>query len=54
MRSQLFQAALGVSDPWCVQGVDFDATAKTLTISIDVVAGKPLCASGCGRHAPSA
>lgn len=39
MHSQLFEAALGISDPWYVQGVDFDAAGKTLTIAIDFVAG---------------
>ncbi|KVP59481.1 hypothetical protein WJ92_09575 [Burkholderia ubonensis] len=38
MHSQLFEAALGVSDPWFVSGVDFDA-AKRLTIQIEFVAG---------------
>ncbi|MEX3605995.1 MAG: hypothetical protein VB142_05930 [Burkholderia sp.] len=32
MHSQLFELALGISDPWFVNGVDFDATAKRLTI----------------------
>ncbi|WP_197420751.1 transposase, partial [Burkholderia sp. MSMB1552] len=36
---QLFEAALGVSDPWFVSGVDFDAAAKRLTIQIDFTAG---------------
>jgi len=35
MHSKLFEAALGVSDPWFVSGVDFDAAAKLLTIQID-------------------
>ena len=39
MHSKLFEAALGVSDPWFVREVDFDAEAKTLTIQIDFVAG---------------
>lgn len=39
MHNRLFEAALGVSDPWFVQGVDFDATRKTLTIVIDFAAG---------------
>jgi transposase len=39
MHNQLFEAALGVTSPWYVQGVDFDAAQKTLTIVIDFVAG---------------
>ncbi|MCB8878407.1 ISL3 family transposase [Acidisoma silvae] len=36
---QLFEAALGVTKPWYVSGVDFDAATQTLTISVDFVAG---------------
>jgi len=39
MQSKLFEAALGISDPWFVSGVDFDVTAKRLTVQIDFVAG---------------
>ncbi|MEJ5211994.1 MAG: ISL3 family transposase [Burkholderiales bacterium] len=39
MHNQLFEAALGVSPPWFVQGVDFDAAKRTLTIRIDFAAG---------------
>jgi len=39
MHSKLFETAPGVSAPWFVQGVDFDAAAKTLTVQIDFVAG---------------
>lgn len=39
MHSELFEAALGVSDPWFVREVDFSAQTKTLTIQIDFVAG---------------
>lgn len=39
MHSKLFEAALGVSDPWFVREVDFSAQTKTLTIQIDFVAG---------------
>ncbi len=39
MHSKLFEAALGISDPWFVREVDFNAEAKTLTIQIDFVAG---------------
>lgn len=39
MHNKLFETALGVTSPWFVQGVDFDATNKTLRIVIDFVAG---------------
>jgi transposase len=39
MHNQLFEAALGVTSPWFVEGVDFDAVKKTLTIVIDFAAG---------------
>ena len=39
MQNQLFEAALGIVDPWYVQGVDFDAARKTLSIRIDFTAG---------------
>ncbi|MEX3605675.1 MAG: hypothetical protein VB142_03355 [Burkholderia sp.] len=39
MHSQLFETALGISDPWFVNGIGFDASAKRLTVNIDFVAG---------------
>ncbi|MEX3605384.1 MAG: hypothetical protein VB142_01170 [Burkholderia sp.] len=30
MHSKLFETALGISDPWFVNGIDFDAAAKRL------------------------
>src|ERR1700741_4572197 len=36
---QLFEAALGITAPWYVQGVDFDAARRALTIAVDFVAG---------------
>jgi transposase len=39
VQNQLFEAALGIAKPWYVNGVDFDAAKKTLTISVDFVAG---------------
>jgi transposase len=39
MHSKLFEAALGVSDPWFVSAVDFDVAAKRLTVQIDFTAG---------------
>ena len=46
MQNQLFEAALGIAKPWYVGGVDFDPAAKTLTISVDFVAGTRFPAAG--------
>src|SRR6516162_2761306 len=46
MQNQLFEAALGISKPWYVRGVDFDAAQKVLTIGIDFVAGSRFAAPG--------
>ena len=35
MTNQLFAAALGISAPWFVQAVDFDAGQRRLTIHVD-------------------
>jgi transposase len=51
MQNQLFEAALGISKPWYVRGVDFDAARKVLTIGIDFVAGSRFVAPGVdGAH----
>jgi len=39
LTKQLFEAALGIKDPWYVQGVDFEADKHLLTISVDFSAG---------------
>lgn len=39
MNNELFEAALGITDPWYVQGIEFDAAKKILTIDIDFVVG---------------
>ena len=46
MQNQLFEAALGIAKPWYVQGVEFDAAKKVLTITIDFVAGTRFPAGG--------
>jgi transposase len=46
MQNQLFEAALGISKPWYVRGVDFDAPRKVLTIGIDFVVGSRFRAPG--------
>lgn len=37
MNAKLFETALGISEPWYFQGVDFDAARKTLTIGVDFI-----------------
>lgn len=39
MHNKLFEAALGISAPWYIQGLDFDEAKKLLVINIDFVAG---------------
>lgn len=39
MHAKLFETALGITDPWRVAGVDFDAAGQVLTITVDFVAG---------------
>jgi transposase len=46
VQNKLFEAALGIAKPWYVNGVDFDPTEKTLTISVDFVAGTRFPAAG--------
>lgn len=46
MSAKLFATALGIAEPWFVQGVDFDAAKKTLTIGIDFVAGSRFAVPG--------
>lgn len=46
MQNQLFEAALGLAKPWYVQGVEFDAAKKVLTITVDFVAGTRFPAGG--------
>src|SRR6516162_7993552 len=46
MQNQLFEAALGIAQPWYVRGGDFDAARKVLTIGIDFVVGSRFAAPG--------
>lgn len=39
MHDKLFEAALGISTPWSVKSVEFDAAAKLLTVLIDFAPG---------------
>lgn len=51
MTAKLFEAALGITSPWYVNGVEFDATKKTLAIAVDFVAGSRFSVPGVeGAH----
>lgn len=51
MQNQLFEAALGIANPWYIKGVDFDAGQKSLSIHIDFVAGSRFACPGIeGAH----
>ena len=39
MTAKLFEAALGISSPWYINGVEFDVAKKSLAIAIDFIAG---------------
>lgn len=46
MTAKLFEAALGIAPPWTVASVNFDETAKTLTVLIDFKPGSRFSVSG--------
>ena len=51
MTNQLFEAALGISAPWFVQAIDFDAGQRRLTIRIDFAPGSRFAhAKAPGQH----
>ena len=51
MQNQIFEAALGIANPWYIKGVDFDAGQKSLSIHIDFVAGSRFTCLGVdGAH----
>jgi transposase len=45
----LFQAALGLSDPWQVTSVEFDPEAKRLDLRVDFAKGSTFCCPECDR-----
>jgi transposase len=47
----LFQAALGLSDPWQVTSVEFDPEAKRLDLRVDFPRGATFCCPECDRSA---
>jgi transposase len=46
MSAKLFEAALGIAQPWYINGIDFDTAKKTLTIGVDFVAGTRFSVEG--------
>ncbi len=46
MTAKLFEAALGISAPWYINGTDFDFAKKTLTICVDFIAGSRFAVPG--------
>ena len=46
MSAHLFEAALGIAAPWSVGSVDFDETAKRLTVIVDFKPGTRFAVSG--------
>lgn len=51
MTNKLFEAALGISKPWYVQGVEFDAADQRLTIQVDFESGSRFAFVGAdGKH----
>jgi transposase len=51
MHDKLFEAALGINAPWSVKSVEFDATAKLLTVLIDFAPGTRFGVPGvAGQH----
>jgi len=46
MHDKLFEAALGISAPWSVKSVEFDAEAKRLTVLIDFTPGTRFAVPG--------
>ena len=49
MHAPLFTAALGLSEPWYVKGLDFDEAEKRLTVQVDFRRGSRF-AHGDGSH----
>ena len=45
----LFQAALGLSDPWQVVSVEFDPEAKRLDLRVDFARGSTFACPECDR-----
>ena len=51
MTAKVFEAALGIAEPWSVVAVEFDEAAKALTVVIDFERGSRFTVSGhVGQH----
>ena len=46
MHDKLFEAALGIQAPWAVSSVNFDESAKVLTVDIDFKPGSRFAVPG--------
>jgi transposase len=46
MSTQLFESALGIKAPWSVRSVEFDESAKRLTVHVDFEVGTRFAVSG--------
>ena len=46
MTARVFEAALGIAEPWLVRAVDFDEGTKVLTVRIDFAPGTRFAVSG--------
>jgi len=46
MTAKVFEAALGIAEPWLVRAVDFDEGTKVLTVRIDFAPGTRFAVSG--------
>jgi transposase len=46
MTAKLFEAALGITSPWYINGVEFDVAKKTLSIAVDFIAGSRFAVPG--------
>ena len=51
MHDRLFEVALGITPPWSVTGVQFDAPSKVLSVGIDFTVGSRFAVEGAaGEH----
>lgn len=51
MTAKLFEAALGITSPWYINGVEFDMAKKTLSLAVDFIAGSRFAVPGVeGSH----
>ena len=46
MTAKVFEVALGITAPWSVAAVEFDDSAKVLTVRVDFETGSRFTVSG--------